>query len=131
VVEISEEITADWVHAFGDGLQKLRNQGVTIALDDFGRGHSVLSRLERLPIDQLKVDSMFLARIEDADTPAPVAEAIVAMGHGLGLEVVAEGVQTEAHRAFAERVGFDLVQGWFVGRPMSEFDYVGERSRTA
>ena len=94
VIDISESVTADPAHVVVDALHALRGRGVRIALDDFGRGSSALSRLEQLPIDQIKVDSMFLAGVEDDHAPAPVAEAIVAMGHGLGLQVVAEGVET-------------------------------------
>jgi diguanylate cyclase (GGDEF)-like protein len=131
VIEISESVTADRTIAISEPLQALRERGVRVALDDFGRGSSALSRLEQLPIDQLKVDKMFLAGIDDEHAPAPVAEAIVAMGHGLGVAVVAEGVETEAQRAFAARVGFDFAQGWLLGRPGTELDYTGARSRTA
>jgi diguanylate cyclase (GGDEF)-like protein len=131
VIDISESVTADRALMIGDALRALQARGVRVALDDFGRGSSALSRLEQLPIDLIKVDRMFLAGIDDVDAPAPVVEAIVAMGHGLGVEVVAEGVETEAQRAFAERLGFDLAQGWLLGRPGSALDYAGARSRTA
>jgi diguanylate cyclase (GGDEF)-like protein len=133
VVEVGEQISADRSDALEDALQTLRRAGVRISLDDFGRGHSALSQLARLPIDQIKVDASFLTDIDDVDAHAPVTEAIVAMGHGLGLEVVAEGVETDVQRAFARRVGFDLVQGWVVGRPaVARDDYDdGARSRTA
>ena len=131
VVEVSEEITADPSGAVSDALRALRALGVRVALDDFGRGHSSLGRLEQLPIDQLKVDAIFLGAIHSPDAPAPVAEAIVAMGKGLGLEVLAEGVETEEQRAFVTRVGFDLAQGWAFGRPTAGVDYAGASSRTA
>jgi EAL domain-containing protein (putative c-di-GMP-specific phosphodiesterase class I) len=108
----------------------LRARGVRVALDDFGRGMSALSQLELLPIDQLKIDTSFIAPIASASAPAPVVAAIVAMGQGLGLEVVAEGIETEAQRGLARRLGIDLVQGWLVGRP-SALGYEGARSRTA
>jgi len=131
VIDISESVMSDGGHAIGDALQCLRERGVRIALDDFGRGGSALSQLEQLPIDQLKVDSRFLANVDDLDAPAPVAAAIVAMGHGLGIDVVAAGGETEVQRAVAARLGFDLVQGWHVGRPATALDYAGARSRTA
>jgi EAL domain-containing protein (putative c-di-GMP-specific phosphodiesterase class I) len=92
---------------------------VRVALDDFGRGSSALSRLEQLPIDQLKVDKMFLSGVEDEHAPAPVAEAIVAMGHGLGLEVVAEGVERPDQAAELLRLGCLSAQGylWSAARP--------------
>ena len=131
LIEIGEQATADRDQPLEDALHTLRSTGVRIALDGFGAGRSALSRLERLPLDQLKVDPSFLTAIDDADASSPVLEAIVAMGHGLGLEVTAIGVETEVQAAFAERVGFDLVQGWYVGRPAMSLDYDGARSRTA
>jgi diguanylate cyclase (GGDEF)-like protein len=131
VIDVSESVTADRALAIGDALRVVRARGVRVALDDFGRGSSALSRLEQLPIDQIKVDRMFLTKVDDEWSRAPVAEAIVAMGHGLGVEVIAEGVETDAQLAFARRLGFDLAQGWLLGRPGSAFDYAGARSRTA
>ena len=131
LIEIGEEATVDRAQPLDDALQTLRRAGVGIALDDFGSGHSTLSRLEHMPLDHLKVDPSFLATVDDADARSPVVEAIVTMGHGLGLEVTAIGVETEAQRAFAERVGFDFVQGWYVGRPAMSLAYDGARSRTA
>ena len=131
VIEISESITAELAHSLGTQLKALRARGVRVALDDFGRGSSALSRLAQLPIDRLKVDATFLAGITDASAPSPVVEAIVAMGHGLGLEVCAEGVETDEQRDFAARVGFDIAQGWLLGRPTSTVAYAGARSRTA
>jgi diguanylate cyclase (GGDEF)-like protein len=128
VVEIGVQITGQHGDALEESLQTLRRTGVRIALDDFGRGHSALSQLHRLPIDQIKVDASFLAGVDDVDTPAPVAEAIVSMSHGLGLEVVAEGIETEVHRAFAMRLGFDLGQGWLVGRPTVALDDFASRT---
>ncbi|HYD10581.1 MAG TPA: EAL domain-containing protein [Acidimicrobiales bacterium] len=130
VIEVNESATAERGSAVAEAMRSLRARGVRIALDDFGRGTSALSRLAALPIDQLKVDASFFSTIEEADARAPVVAAIVAMGHGLALEVVAEGVETEAQRAFAERLGVDLVQGWHVGRPSAQ-GYEGARSRTA
>ena len=131
VIEIGEEVTAGPVGPLESALAILRSIGVGVALDDFGSGQSALSRLEHLAIDQLKVDARFLTSIESADARSPVVETIVAMGHGLGLEVVAIGVRTEGQRGFAERVGFDLVQGSYLGRPSMSLDYAGARSRTA
>jgi EAL domain-containing protein (putative c-di-GMP-specific phosphodiesterase class I) len=131
VIEVNETITAERQVTITDHLQRLRRRGVRVSLDDFGRGSSALSRLSSLPIDRLKIDATFLADIEDPSTAAPVMEAIVAMGHGLGLEVCAEGVETQVQRDFVERIGADLAQGWLLGRPSVTMDYVGASSRTA
>ena len=130
VIEIRESATAGRTSTITDAMGSLRARGVRVALDDFGRGMSALSQLDSLPIDQLKIDASFLAPIESAGAPAPVVAAIVAMGQGLGLEVVAEGIETEAQHGLARRLGIDLVQGWLVGRP-SALGYEGARSRTA
>ena len=130
VIEICESVTAGPTSTITDAMRSLRTRGVRVALDDFGRGMSALSQLESLPIDQLKIDASFVAPIESPGAPAPVVAAIVAMGQGLGLEVVAEGIETEAQRGLARRLGIDLVQGWLVGRP-SALGYEGARSRTA
>lgn len=130
VVEISEQVTAEREEALAGALGVLRALGVRVALDDFGRGQSALGRLAQLPIDQLKVAPVFFTDVDDTTTSSPVVEAIVAMAHGLGLEVVAEGIESEAQRAFAQRIGIDLAQGWLLGRPMSSI-YEGARSRTA
>ena len=130
VVEVSESSTAGRTPTITDAMRSLRARGVRVALDDFGRGMSALSQLDSLPIDQLKIDASFLAPIDTAGAPAPVIAAIVAMGQGLGLTVVAEGIEHEAQRGLARRLGVDLVQGWLVGRP-SALGYEGARSRTA
>lgn len=99
-------------------LDALRSRGITLTLDDFGTGYSALSRLERLPIDAVKIDKSFL---EDAGSGenGVIARAIIAMGHALGMTVVGEGVETEAQWQFLKREGCDFAQGFLLGRPMS------------
>jgi EAL domain-containing protein (putative c-di-GMP-specific phosphodiesterase class I) len=106
-------ITGDRLLAVLEPLAKL---GVRIAIDDFGTGTSVLGRLQGCPIDTLKIDRSFLQEITDADGNAPVVTALLAMAHGLGLDVVAEGVETPDQEAFLRRHGCGLVQGFLFSR---------------
>jgi EAL domain-containing protein (putative c-di-GMP-specific phosphodiesterase class I) len=97
-------------------LQALRERGITLTLDDFGTGYSALSRLERLPIDAMKIDKVFLERA-GAENTGVIARAIIAMAHTLGLSIVGEGVETEAQLDFLQRAGCEFAQGYFLARP--------------
>lgn len=97
-------------------LDALRSRGVTLTLDDFGTGYSALSRLERLPIDAMKIDKSFIEEA-GADEKGVIARAIIAMGHALGMTIVGEGVETEAQWEFLTREGCDFAQGYLLGRP--------------
>ena len=106
-------------------LHELRELGVQIALDDFGTGYSSLSYLHRFPLDELKIDRSFLAGCgrRSADGPLDasseaITKAIIAMGHGLGLRVVAEGVETEAQLGFIRTQHCDVFQGYLFSAPM-------------
>jgi EAL domain-containing protein (putative c-di-GMP-specific phosphodiesterase class I) len=99
-------------------LQRLRRAGVRVAMDDFGTGYSSLHRLAVLPVDTLKIDRSFVAGLGRLERDAAVVDAIVALAHGLGLEVVAEGVETdEQRRALLER-GCEQAQGFLFTEPL-------------
>lgn len=98
-------------------LSQLRKRGIQVALDDFGIGYSSLTYLSRLPLDQLKIDQSFVARLPDTNN-AMVAQTIVAMGHGLGMQVVAEGVETRTQMDFLMAEGCDVFQGYLIARPI-------------
>ena len=118
VLEITETTldvdTADVVQA----LRDLRTMGVRIAIDDFGTGFSSLSRLDRLPVDVLKIDRSFVAAIQDDFGDAPLVAAVVALGHALGLTLVAEGIEDVHQRERLAELGCDEGQGYLFGRPM-------------
>lgn len=98
-------------------LRTLRERGVRIAIDDFGTGFSTLSRLNRLPVDVLKIDQSFVTDIPVNDPEAPLMAAIIALGHALGLTLVAEGVEQEHQRDLLTSLGCDEGQGFLFGVP--------------
>ena len=97
-------------------LHGLRARGITLTIDDFGTGYSALSRLERLPIDAMKIDKAFLEQVANHRNGV-IARAIIAMGHALGLAVVAEGVETAEQLDFLRRQGCDHAQGFLLSAP--------------
>jgi diguanylate cyclase len=101
-------------------LLRLKDMGVHIALDDFGTGYSSLSYLQRFPFDMVKIDGSFIRTLadQDSDGARAIVGAILAMSHRLGLQVTAEGVETEAQLAMLRLYNCDLVQGFLLARPM-------------
>jgi EAL domain-containing protein (putative c-di-GMP-specific phosphodiesterase class I) len=99
-------------------LERLHDEGIRIALDDFGAGSTSLSHLAELPLDEIKIDRSFVsAVVDDADVRA-IVRSIVELSHELGLEVVAEGVETPAAHDALRALGCDLFQGFHFGRPL-------------
>ncbi len=116
-LEITESFAMRGTQDCLDRLYALRALGVELAIDDFGTGYASLSYLRELPISILKIDREFVRNIPEHRGDCAIIEAIVAMAHGLGLMVVAEGVETEAQKAFLKRAGCDVMQGYLGGRP--------------
>ena len=98
-------------------LAALDEVGVRIALDDFGTGYSSLSNLSALPIHQLKIDRSFVSGLGQRPESEALVSAIISLGHGLDLEVVAEGVETEQEARRLEELECDFAQGFLFGRP--------------
>jgi len=99
-------------------LEKIRATGVSIALDDFGTGYSSLAYLQWLPIDTLKIDRSFIRDIDfktDGPDGTAVVRAIMSLGHGLKMKVVAEGVETDQQRQFLWSIGCNAMQGYLFG----------------
>jgi len=96
----------------------LKGYGIGFSLDDFGTGFSSLSYLQRLPLDQLKIDRSFITDIATNASDAAIAQTIVTLGHSLGLSVIAEGVETEAQRDRLLELGCTLYQGYLYGSPV-------------
>jgi EAL domain-containing protein (putative c-di-GMP-specific phosphodiesterase class I) len=117
MLEVTESLFLRDLDGAAGALERLRRKGVRIALDDFGAGHSGIRYLRALPLDQLKMDSSLVVDLgRGADAP-PLTRAVVAMGHALGLEVLAEGVEEERQLAALRRIGCDTAQGFLIGRP--------------
>ena len=99
-------------------LQGLRELGVSVAIDDFGTGYSSLSYLQKLPVSRVKIDQSFVHGITSrSQETLPLIRAIVDLAHGLGLTVIAEGVETEHQLEALAAAGCDLVQGYLIHRP--------------
>jgi EAL domain-containing protein (putative c-di-GMP-specific phosphodiesterase class I) len=103
-------------------IRELKGLGVAIAIDDFGTGYTSLAYLARLAITQLKIDRSFVQHMHDDADDAAIVRAMITLGHDLGLEVVAEGVETEATYEHLASLGCDLVQGYLLSRPLSAAD---------
>jgi len=101
-------------------LEKLSQLGVRVAIDDFGTGYSSLSYLHRFPVHTLKIDRAFISEIRDGSTQFPVVLAIIAIAKGLGLSLVAEGVETATQLRYLEISGCQLVQGYYFHKPLPE-----------
>ena len=117
-LELTETVLLEDLTIAQPLLDDLAAYGVGIHIDDFGTGYSSLSYLAQLPVQTLKIDQVFVSRLSDPDANTKVVEAIIALGKAMDLEVVAEGVETDLQYAIVRRLGCDLVQGYFIARPM-------------
>jgi EAL domain-containing protein (putative c-di-GMP-specific phosphodiesterase class I) len=104
-------------------LTKLKEMGYLIALDDFGTGYSSLSYLKDLPIDELKIDRSFIHDISSNNDNKVLVEAICKMAHQLGLEIVAEGIETEEQFECLKEYGCHYFQGYLFAKPMPQQEF--------
>ncbi len=121
-LEVTESVLMQDVERVVGILQEIRGMGVKLALDDFGTGYSSLAYLQRFPLSRLKVDQTFVRDISVDDSDAAICKAIIALARTLGLQVVAEGVETPLQLAFLREHRCDLVQGNLLGAAMSPRD---------
>ena len=117
-LELTESLVLEDVEGSIAKMHQLRTKGVRFAVDDFGTGYSSLAYLTRLPLHRLKIDQSFARNLGVRHTDDVIVQTILGMARNLELEVVAEGVETEAQRDFLARHGCDLYQGYLFGRPM-------------
>lgn len=120
VLEIVENCLVEHLDSTSASLAHLRNMGVRVAIDDFGTGYSSLQYLRRLPVDMLKLDRAFIDRVPGSREDAAIVSAVLTMGRGLGLIVVAEGVETGMQCDFLASEGCVLVQGYFFSHPLTQ-----------
>lgn len=123
-LEITESAIIVDPHRAMRPLAELHAMGVRFAIDDFGTGYSSLSYLQRLPIDQIKVDRSFVMDMTTNGDNAVIVRSILDLAHSLGMEVVAEGVETSEVRDTLEGMGCDLIQGYHVCRPVDADGYL-------
>jgi diguanylate cyclase (GGDEF)-like protein len=117
VVEVTEGVMVHRIEDVAANMGRLRELGVRMSIDDFGTGYSSLAYLRRLPVDQIKIDKAFVADLDHPDHHALV-RTIADIGHALGLEVLAEGVETEEQRAILLALGCQGLQGYLLHRPL-------------
>jgi len=116
-LEVTESAVMTQPGAAAGRLADLRTLGVRVALDDFGTGFTSLSMLAEMDFDELKVDQVFIAEATKGGASAAIVHSVLDLGHRLGLQVVAEGVEDEPTAAFLRRLGYDRLQGYLYGRP--------------
>lgn len=119
-IEITESVLMDDMEGIVAKFKILRSYGIRVSLDDFGTGFSSLTYLKDLPIDTLKIDKSFIDSVTTDDSTNIITKSVVKMVKQLGLETVAEGVETEEQYEFLEEIQCDNIQGFLLGRPMPE-----------
>ncbi len=117
-LEITESTVMDDVTRLLGVLQALSASGARLSIDDFGTGYSSLSRLQRLPVQELKIDQSFVLHMAEDETDRTIVAAIITLGHTLGLRVVAEGVEDQQSCDQLTALGCDEIQGYLVSRPL-------------
>ncbi|WP_340264682.1 putative bifunctional diguanylate cyclase/phosphodiesterase [Sphingobium mellinum] len=123
-LEISESLAMEMDARVLDQVRALRQDGMRIAIDDFGTGYSNLSRLKELPVDRVKIDRSLVRDIAISAEARTICSAVVGLIQGLGMEVVVEGVETQAQMEMLRVIGCTLFQGYHLARPTGEEDYL-------
>jgi diguanylate cyclase (GGDEF)-like protein len=130
-LEITESMLMEDADAAASTLRRLSEIGVRLSIDDFGTGYSSLAYLTRFPVDELKVDRSFVDGMAADDADAVIVASVIALAHTLGLDVVAEGVETAEQLHILQDLGCDSVQGYHLGRPASAADVLDRLLRPA
>jgi len=124
VLEITENLLMADIPEITRTMEALRKRGINLSVDDFGTGYSSLSYLRRFPVNALKIDKTFVQDATTDSDSAALVEAIIHMGRSLKLEVVAEGVETDAQMEFLRRRGCDIAQGYLFGKPLPNAQFM-------
>lgn len=125
VLEITEGGLLEDLASALDVLTRLRMKGIRLSIDDFGTGYAMMQQLQRIPATELKIDRSFVARLGRNSSDRVMVQKTIEMGHGLGLRVVAEGVETEEQLALLRQDGCDFAQGFLFSRPVPEHELHG------
>ena len=123
VFEITESVFLGEHIKVGSVLNELRDHGISFSIDDFGTGHSSLSRLKKLPVSELKIDRSFVMDMETDRDDAIIVRSTIDLAHNLGLAVIAEGVENESTLNMLREMGCDLAQGYCISRPLPVDDF--------
>jgi diguanylate cyclase (GGDEF)-like protein len=118
ILELTESVVMEDYDLVIRQMNLLKQCGVRIAMDDFGTGYSSLSYIQRIPIDVLKIDRSFIEHLADPEGTRPIVEAVIAMARHLGLQVIAEGVETEQQQSILQQAGCTGFQGFLFARPL-------------
>jgi diguanylate cyclase (GGDEF)-like protein/PAS domain S-box-containing protein len=122
-IEITESMVLHNLEQIRVTLQQLKDRGIRISVDDFGTGHSSLSNIQRLPIDEVKIDRSFIHNVMQSEQSAAIASAVIEMAHKLELEVVAEGVELEEQLVYLNARRCDIMQGFYFSRPLPAAEF--------
>ncbi|PID59958.1 MAG: GGDEF domain-containing response regulator [Gammaproteobacteria bacterium] len=122
-LELTENMLMHDVERNVEILEALRVLGVRISIDDFGTGYSSLSYLQRFPVDQLKIDRSFIHEIQSPDDFSPIVKAVTSLAHDLGLDVVAEGIETHAQRDYVNSLSCERYQGYLCSAPLMAAEF--------
>jgi EAL domain-containing protein (putative c-di-GMP-specific phosphodiesterase class I) len=123
-IEITERCVVEDFERPRQALEALSELGLKIALDDYGTGFSSLSFLKRLPINVIKIDRSFISDIRNQSNDAAIVASTIALGHNLGLTVIAEGVETREQLIYLRAAGCDEVQGYYFQKPVPAAEIV-------
>lgn len=118
--EITETVLLAHFSQINDSLEAIKKMGIAISLDDFGTGFSSFSRLAELNIDTVKIDKYFIDKISHTTEKNLIISDIISMAHKIGLSVVAEGVEDEQQKAYLQKYGCDIIQGYLLSKPLAE-----------
>jgi EAL domain-containing protein (putative c-di-GMP-specific phosphodiesterase class I) len=121
-LEITENIALNYQDAI-EPWKTLHDFGVELAFDDFGTGYASLSYLTRLPLARIKIDRSFIAKVSEAAENSAIVRSLIVMAHNLGLQVIAEGVETEAQASFLRNEHCDEAQGYLYAQPQAAVDF--------
>lgn len=122
-IELTESVIVSHIQDTKEEMLRLKEKGVTFSIDDFGTGHSSLLYLKHLPIRRLKIDQSFVHGMAQDDADAAIVRAVISLAHSLGIEVIAEGVETELQCVLLEEDGCSHFQGYLFGKPLPLADF--------
>ena len=129
VFELTEGIVIENIEDTINKMNSLKNMGIRISIDDFGTGYSSLAYLKQLPIDQLKINNEFVRDINTDPNDAIIVDTIISMAKHLGLDVVAEGVETDSQLQFLDEKGCQIFQGYYFSVPLPKGKFINYLSR--